>query len=168
MAASLPDASAAANDLAEKIISGAADAVDFAAELGVKLPFVGPIFKMINAIRERVDKVEGNREELVLLHERCSRITASFVVECKTGSSGFDAAPLKSLVHDVDMFVTDCQQKSWGGEMRKAHEVEEKIEGLHERFNQLAADMGLAGIGIVVATVNEIHENSVRCVISNV
>lgn len=103
---------ASAGDLAGKIMSGAADAVELAAELGVELPFIGTIFKTINAIREKVEKGQSNREKLIDLHERCSRITARFIAKFKTELSGFDVAPQKSLVQGLDTFVTDCQQKS--------------------------------------------------------
>eukprot|EP00903_Cladosiphon_okamuranus_P014780 g13693.t1 len=140
---------ASAGELAGKILSGAADAVEFVAELGVELPFIGPIFNTINAIREKAEKVQSNREKLIDLHERCSRITARIIVEFKTKLSGLDVAPLERLVQDVDTFVTGYQQNSVGAEIWKHDEIEGKIAGLHEGIDRLERDLSLAGIAMI-------------------
>eukprot|EP00903_Cladosiphon_okamuranus_P014783 g13695.t1 len=150
---------ASAGDLAWKIMSGASDAVEFAAELGVKLPFIGPIFKAINAIREKAEKVRTNRKELIYLHERCSEITASFIVKCKTNSPGVDVVRLQSLIQDVDAFVADCQQNSRGSAIRKPAKVAGKIAGLHERINRMTNDTGLADIAAIVKMIIEMEKD---------
>eukprot|EP00903_Cladosiphon_okamuranus_P014785 g13697.t1 len=157
MAASQEDASA--GDLAWKIMSGASDAVEFAAELGVQLPFIGPIFKAINAIREKAEKVRTNRQELIDLHEWCSEITACFIVKCNTNSPGVNVVRLQSLIQDVDAFVTDCQQNSGGGEILKPAKVAGKITGLHDRIKRMTSDMGLAGIAAIVKGIIEMKKD---------
>eukprot|EP00903_Cladosiphon_okamuranus_P014784 g13696.t1 len=153
---------ASAGDLAWKIMSGASDAVEFAAELGVKLPFIGPIFKAINAIREKAEKVRTNRKELIYLHERCSEITASFIVKCKTNSPGFDVVRLQSLIQDVDAFVAECQQNSGGGEILKPAKVAGKIAGLHDRIDRMTSDIGLAGIAANMKMIIEMKKDMAR------
>eukprot|EP00903_Cladosiphon_okamuranus_P014782 g13694.t2 len=143
-------------------MSGVSDAVEFAADLGVRLPCIGPIFKAINAIREKAEKMEDNRKELIDLHERCSEITASFFVKSNRNSPGFDVVRLLNLIQDVDAFVTDCQQNSGEGKILKSAKVAGKIAGLHERINRMTNDMGLADIAAIVKGIIEMKKDMVR------
>eukprot|EP00903_Cladosiphon_okamuranus_P018859 g17347.t1 len=68
------DAGAQAANLALGMGSNAADAISLAAELGEELPFISPVLKTLTAIREKVETVKSNREELKALEVSCEAL----------------------------------------------------------------------------------------------
>eukprot|EP00752_Nemacystus_decipiens_P012279 g10885.t1 len=160
MTTSPTSVSAEAKELAGTILSGAADTIEVATELGVELPIIGPILKAIIAVREKLKKVQNNQGKLEALHDRCLRITAEVVVKCTAEFPELDVARLEKLVQGVDNFINDCLQESGGIAMLKPAEVERKISGMHEMINQLMIDMGLAGIADIRGNVNQLLAQS--------
>lgn len=79
MTVDLGDAAVEAAKRALKMGSAAAEAIRFMAELGEELPFLEGVLKAISTIREKVDTVKINREELASLEERCTYSTACIV-----------------------------------------------------------------------------------------
>lgn len=69
MATDLSEAGAQAASLALKMGSAAVDTITFMADLGEELPVIKPVLKTLEAVREKVETVKSNREELAALQE---------------------------------------------------------------------------------------------------
>lgn len=156
MAADTCDAAAEAARLALKIRSTIADAVSCAVDLGEELPVVKPVFKTLKAIRATVETVKNNREELTALEERCTYMTACFVVKCRLNeSSEVDVAPLKDCVEAAKKFAERCSRRGKVSRVLKASKDKSEIAGLNSRVDRLTADLGLAGMAILEGKVDD-------------
>lgn len=160
MPVDLGDAAAAAANLALKMGSTAADAIVFIAEVGDKLPFLEPVLGTIKAIREKVQTVERNREELSALEERCTYITACVIEKhSRNATSEMDVTPLKTCVEEVEAFVKFCGSSSRRARFKrfvKGSDDKDEIAGLNARIDRLTSDLGLAGIVIVAKKVDNL------------
>ena len=163
MAAEISGAAADAARLALKIGLTAADAVSFVADLGEELPVIKPVLQTLKAVREKMETVRSNREQLIALHERCTYITACFIEKCRGDSSELDVAPLERHVQEMEQFVLRCQHRRRVARWLKASKVKDEIARLNASADSLKSDMGLEGIAILVGKVNEIQAHLVRC-----
>eukprot|EP00903_Cladosiphon_okamuranus_P014791 g13702.t1 len=163
MATDFSGAAAEARSLAQRIGSNAADVISFAAELGEELPFIKPVLRTLQAIRQTVETVRHNRKELKVLEERCTYITACVVVRCKRNPrSEIDLAPLEACVKEVEKVVDRCGgQGAWNGAF-KARSDKGELAGLNGRVDRLASDLGLAGMAILEGKVDFIKERLER------
>ena len=162
MAESRSNTAIKAAELALKIGSTAADAFLFVADLGEELPVVKPVLSTLKSIREKVETVKRNREELIVLHERCTYITACFIAKCRGDSSELDVAPLERHAQEMEKFVMRCQRRRGVARWLKASETKNEIARLNADANTLKRDMGLEGIAILVGKMNEIKTYLVR------
>lgn len=150
MAGGSGGAAAEAGHLALKIGSNAADAISFAAELGEELPFIGPTLKTLKAVREKVETVGSNREELRALEGRCTYVTACVVVKCRQNSrSEIDVTPLKDCAEAVREFTERCSRRGMLSRVLKASRDKDEIAGLNASVDRLTGDLGLAGIAVL-------------------
>lgn len=144
------DAGAQAAKLALMIGSNAADAISCAADLGEELPLLSPVFKTLKAIREKVETVNSNREELKALEERCTYMTACVVVKCRRNSrSSIDVTPLKDRVEAAWKLVERCSRRGRMSRVLKASSDNDGIAALNALVDRLAGDLGLAGIAVL-------------------
>lgn len=144
------DAGAQAANLALRIGSNAADAISFAAELGEELPFLSPVLKTLTVIREKVETVNNNREELTALEVRCTYATACVVVRCRQNpSSEIDLSPLEACVKAVREVIKRCGGRGRVSRVLKASSDKDEIAGLNARVDRVVGDLGLAGITVL-------------------
>lgn len=168
MAMELGGVGDSAANLALKMGSTAGDAITFMAELGEKFPFIGPVLGTIKAIREKVETVNRNREELAALEQRCTYITAC-VIEKHSRSkatSEVDVTPLRACIEAVDAFVVVCGRSNRRGPFRriaKASDDKNAISGLNARVDRLTGDLGLSAIVITENKVDKVKEMLVSC-----
>lgn len=164
MASHFSDAAADAANLALRIGSTAADAISFVTELGDELPFIRPLLKTLTAIREKVETVKNNREELKALYERCTYVTACVVVKCRQNPrSEMDVVPLEDCVGTaVWEFVERCSRRSRVWRVLKASSDKDEITRLNARVGRLTGDLGLAGIAVVEGKADDIKAMLVR------
>lgn len=163
MATSQSSVAVKAAGLTLRIVSTAADAVCFMADIGEELPVVKPVLSSLKSIREKVDTVRSNREELIVLHERCAYITACFIEKCRMASSELDVAPLERHVQEMESFVFRCQRRRGMTRWLKASETKDEIAKLNADVDRLKRDMGLEGIAILMGKIHEIQTRLVRC-----
>lgn len=165
MAASLSsDAGAQAANLALRIGSNAADAISFALDLGEGLSILSPVSKTLKAIREKVETVKHNREELKALEERCTYVMAWVVVKFKENrSSQIDVTPLTKCVKDVEAVVERCGRRGRIRRVVKASSDKDDIAQLNARVDRLAGDMGLASHAVLEGKVDELKAKLVSC-----
>ena len=164
MTSTISSATVKAAELALRIGSTAADTFSFMADLGEELPVVKPVLSTLKSIREKIDTVKSNREELIALHEKSSYITACFIEKCRGVSSELDVAPLENHVQEMEKFVLYCQQRrGMARRWLKASETKGEIARLNAIADSLKSDMGLEGIAILVGKANEIQNYLVRC-----
>ena len=157
MASHISDAAADAANLALRIGSNAADAVSFVAELGKELPFIKPLLQTLTAIREKVETVKNNRQELKALEERCTYVTACVVVKCRRNPrSEMDVTPLEGSVKDVSNFVERCCRRGRVTRVLKASSDKDEIARLNAHVGRLTGDLGLAGIAVIEGKADEI------------
>lgn len=158
MAADLRGAVSDAAQLALDIGSAASDAASLVVDLGQELPLVNPVLKALMAVREKVDTVTSNREELAALYDRCTYITACVLVKCRRNSSSqLDTRPLEECVEAVGKLV-DRSGRRWTLS-RALWTGSDKLEiaGLHDRIGDLTGDMGLEGIATVEEKVDDLQ-----------
>ncbi|CAM9494876.1 unnamed protein product [Ectocarpus sp. 13 AM-2016] len=158
MVADISDSAAEAARLALEISSTIADAVSCAVDLGEELPVVKPVFKTLKAIRTTVQTVKNNREELAALEQRCTYITACFVVKCRLSESDADVAPLKDCVEAAKNFAERCRRRSKVSRVLKASSDKSEIAGLNSSVDRLTTDLGLAGIAVLEGKVDEMKK----------
>eukprot|EP00903_Cladosiphon_okamuranus_P018858 g17346.t1 len=151
MAAALSsDAGAQAANLALGMGSNAADAISLAAELGEELPFISPVLKTLTAIREKVETVKSNREELKALEVRCTYITACVIVKFKENPrTEIDLTPLEGCVKTVGEVVKRCGGRGRMSRVLKASSDKDEIAGLNALVDRAAGDLRLAGIAVI-------------------
>lgn len=148
-----------AGDLALRMGSNAADTVSFVAKLGEELPLISPVLKTLAAVREKVETVRSNQEELKALGQRCSYATACVVVKCRKNSrSEMDLTPLKDCVEAVWKFVERCSRRSKVSRVLKASSDKDEIAGLHACVDRLTGDSGLAGIAVLEGKADDLKE----------
>ncbi|CAM9689674.1 unnamed protein product, partial [Laminaria digitata] len=120
--------------------------------LGEELPFINPVLKTLNAIREKVETVRRNREGLTALHKRCTSITERVIDKCRQNpSSEMDVTPLEECVEDVRNLVERCS--IWRNKVLvalKASSDKDEIAELNARVDRLTGDLGLTGITTLV------------------
>lgn len=152
MSADLGDAPTEAKKLALMIGSAAADAMLFLADLGEEFPLLQPVLKALKGIREKVETARSNPEELAALHERCTFITACFIVKCRHNSSDLDVVPLEKCVKEVGNVVERCSRRSTVSRILKASSDKGEILRLQKRLGDLEGDLSLAGIATLVSS----------------
>ena len=159
------DVGAQAANLALRIGSNAAEATSFVTDLGAELPFLGPLLKTLKVIREKVETVRSNREELTTLEVRCTYVTACVVIKCRqNASSEIDVTPLEDCVKAVGEFVTRCVGRGKMSRLMKASSDKEEIVGLNDRVHRLAGDLGLAGIAVLEKKTDDLKAMLVSAV----
>ncbi|CAM9205126.1 unnamed protein product [Ectocarpus sp. 13 AM-2016] len=146
MAADLADATGEAAKIAAKIGSAAADVVLFVADLSEEIPLLQPVLRTLRIVREKVETVKSNPEDLTVLHQRCTYITACFIVKCRHGSSDLDVAPLEDCVNAVEKFVERYRKRGKISRVLKAIGDKGDMVRLKERLRDLEGDLSLAGI----------------------
>ena len=155
--ADFSDAAAEAANLALRIGSNAMDTISFAADLGEELPLVSPVLKTLTAIRETVETVKINQEELAALEERCTYVTACVVVKCRENpSSEIDLSPLEGCVQAVGDLVRHCGRRGCYRRCVKASGDRDEIAGLNARIDRLTGDLGLVGIAVLEGKADNI------------
>lgn len=150
------DAGAQAAKIALRIGTNAADAISFAADLGEELPFIGPVLGTLKAIREKVETVKNNREELTALEVRCTYVTACVVVKCRGNPlSEIDVAPLEACVGAVRKFVERCGGRGRVRRVLKASSDMDEIAGLNALVDRVTGALGMAGIAVLEGKADE-------------
>ncbi|CAM9184093.1 unnamed protein product, partial [Ectocarpus sp. 4 AP-2014] len=158
MVADISDSAAEAARLALEISSTIADAVSCAVDLGEELPVVKPVFKTLKAIHTTVETVKNNREELAALEQRCTYITACFVVKCRLNESDVDVAPLEDCVEAAKSFAERCSRRGKVSRVLKASSDKSEIARINSSVDHLTTDLGLAGIAVLEGKVDEMKK----------
>lgn len=140
-----------AKTLALMIGSAAADAMLFVADLSEELPLLQPVLKTLRGIREKVETAKSNPEDLAALHQRCSFLTACFVVKCRHNSSDLDVTLLEDCVKEVEEVVKRCSRRGTVSRILRASSDKGEILRLKERLGDLEGDLSLAGIALLVS-----------------
>lgn len=157
MAADMGGAAAEAARLAMKMGSAAVDTVMLMTDLGEELPVINPVLKTLKAVREKVETVKNNREDLVALQERCTYTTACFIVKFRQSPSwATKLRPLEECVETALKFVDRCSRRGKVSRVLRASSVKAELAGLNERVDRLTADLGLSGIATVLGEVAEL------------
>lgn len=158
------DAAAEAAGIALKIGSAAVDAVSFMADLGEELPVVEPVLKTLKAIREKVESVKQNREDLGSLEERCTYVAACVIVKCrKHAISDVDVTPLVDCIEAARKFMDRCSRRGRVSRILSASGDKDEIARLNARVDRVTGDLGLAGIAILNRKVDDMNELLVSC-----
>ncbi|CAM9913189.1 unnamed protein product, partial [Ectocarpus fasciculatus] len=163
MAADSGDAAAAAAKLALKMGSAAADTITFMADLGEELPFLRPVLKTLKAIRETVEDVTNNKEELQALHRRCVYLTACVVMKSRQSScSEMDVTPLEECLEAAGAIVKRCGRRGKMKGMLKASSDKGEIARMKTDMRDLEADLSLAGVAILEGKTSDLTAMVVR------
>lgn len=150
MAADLSEAGEQVASLALKMGAAGGGMITFMAGLGEELPVVGPLLKTLMTIREKVETVKSNREELAALQERCTYIMACFIVKCRRNpSSEIDVDPVEGCVEGALEFVERCSQRGKVSRVLKASGDKDEIAALNTRMDRATGDLGLVGIAVL-------------------
>lgn len=157
MTSELSDAAAKAAKLALEMGSAGMDAIAVMADLSEELPFLEPVLGTIKGIRDKVENVKRNRQELIALEERCTYFTACVVEKQRLmPTSEKDVTPLKNCVEAVEAFTVLCGRSNWFGKLLNAYGDKDEIAGLNARVDRLAGDLQLAGIVSLDGKVAEV------------
>lgn len=97
--------------LVREMSSAAADWLVFVTELSEELPVLGTVLKTLSNIRDKVEGVKSNREDLAALHNRCAYLTACVIDKCRRGSFDLGVALLEACVVEVGKFVDRCSRR---------------------------------------------------------
>lgn len=161
MAVELGDAATEAAKRALKMGSATVGAIAFMADLGEELPFLEPVLKTIKTIREKIETVKRNREEVAALEERCTYIAAGVIEKTRRiPTSEMDVTPLKNCVEEVATFVELCVTRNRRGRLRrflKASDDKDKIARLNARIDRLTGDLQLEGIVTVEGKLDNLR-----------
>lgn len=125
-------------------------------DMGEHWPLVEPVLATLKALREKIDTLKSNREELAALHERCSYMAACVIVKRRQGSSVINVEPLVKRVEEVERLVERCGRRGIFMRVLKAESDKAEIAKLHARIGDLTGDMGLAGIASVDEKVEDL------------
>ncbi|CAN0159406.1 unnamed protein product, partial [Pylaiella littoralis] len=141
------------------------DVVSFMGDLGEELPVIEPVLKTLKVIREKVETVKKNREDLGSLEGRCTYLTACVIVKCRQQpSSEMDVTPLVDCVEDARKFVERCgSRRHQVSNFMKASSDVGEIAGLNARVDRLTGDLGLAGITVLNGKVDGMKAMLVSC-----
>ena len=157
MATEISDAPAEAARLALKMGLATADAVVFMAELGEELPVINPVLKTLRTVRETVETLKSNREELAAIEKRCTYMTACVIVKFRQNpNSGTNVGPLEECVEATKNFVVRCSRRGKVSRVLKASSDKGEIAGLNARIDRLTSDLGLSGIATVIGEVTDL------------
>ena len=157
MAADISDAPAEAARLALKMGLAAADAVVFMAELGEELPVINPVLKTLRTVRETVETLKSNREELAAIEKRCTYMTACVIVKFRQNpNSGTNVGPLEECVKATEDFVVRCSRRGKVSRLLKASSDKGEIARSNARIDRLTSDLGLSGIATVFGEVADL------------
>ncbi|CAM9662115.1 unnamed protein product, partial [Pylaiella littoralis] len=152
----MSDTAAEAARVALTMGSTVVDVVSFMGDLGEELPVIKPVLKTLKVIREKVETVKKNREDLGSLEVRCTYLTACVIVKCRQQPSlGMDVTPLVDCVEDARKFVERCgSRRHQVSNFMKASSDKGEIAGLNARVDRLTGDLGLAGIAVLNGKVD--------------
>lgn len=158
MASEFVDATAeAAAALAMKMGSAAVDASSLFTDLGEELPILRPVLLTLKAIREKVETVQENREELAALRERCNYVTAFFVARSRESARPqMDVGPLKDCVEVAEKFIERCSGRGGLSRVLKASRDKGELAGINARIDRLAADLRLSGIATILWEIDRL------------
>lgn len=150
MPADFSEAAAQAASLTLTMGSAAVDAITLMAGLGEELPIIEPVLKTLTAIREKGETVKRNREELAALRERCTYITACFIVKCRRNpTSEMDVGPIEGCVEAALQFVERCSHRGKVSRVLKASSDKDDISVLNARVDRVTGSLGLAGMAVL-------------------
>lgn len=109
---------------------------------------VKPVLESLKAIRETVEHADTNREELMAMLDRCTYITACFIVKCRrTPGAAMVVTPLGVCMEAVGKFFESCSGRGnhfSAGSKDSSDKV--KIAELDTRLDRLTGDLDMAGI----------------------
>ena len=155
MAADFSGVGEHAASLALKMGSAAVDAISFMTGLGEELPIVKPVLMKLMAVREKVETVRNNREELAELHERCTYMTACLIVKYRQNLSvDMDVAAVEDCVEATLKFIERCNRRGKVSRVLSASSDKDVIAALKTRVDNLTGDLGLAGIAVLEKAYN--------------
>ena len=98
---------------------------------------IKPVLKALKTVRDEVDSVKHNREDLVSLQERCTCITACFIVKSRRNpSSEMDVVPIEGCVEAALELVDRCSRRGKVSRVLKASSIKEEITGLNARVDR--------------------------------
>ncbi|CAN0397289.1 unnamed protein product [Pylaiella littoralis] len=165
MATDMSDAAAEAARVALTMGSTVVDVVSFMGDLGEELPVIKPVLKTLKFIREKVETVKKNREDLRSLEGRCTYLAACVIVKCRQQpSSGMDVTPLVDCVEDARKFVERCgSRRHQVSNFMKASSDVGEIAGLNARVDRLTGDLRLAGVAVLNAKADDMKAMLVSC-----
>ncbi|CAM9514954.1 unnamed protein product [Ectocarpus sp. 8 AP-2014] len=159
MATTLSDAAVEAANLALKMGSTAVGMISFIEGFGGELPVVGTVLKTLTAMRETVETVQQNRDELAALEKRCTYMTACVIVKFRQipqPGSGPGVTPLKDCVVAAEKFAERCKKRRMIWKIVKTFSVKDELAALNARIDRLVGDLGLAGIATVLGEVADL------------
>lgn len=165
MAAKFGDAAAEAARLALKMGSAALDMITFMVDLGEEFPVAKPVLSTLKVIREKVETVKSNRNELTALEKRCTYITAGAIAKSRQNpSSEMNVAPLQDCLKAVENVVDLCGGRGSVSRVLKASSDKDEIAELNSRIDRLTGDLGLGGIATVEGKVDDMKATLVRLI----
>ncbi|CAN0075431.1 unnamed protein product [Scytosiphon promiscuus] len=155
MAATAGNAAAEAARLAIEMGSAAVDLVSFMACLGEELPVMNSALKTLKTIRVTVESVRSHMEEIEVLENRCTYMTACFIIKCRQNpSSTMVVTPLEDCMEEVENFTRRCSRRGKLSRVLKASSDKDEIAELNARLNRLTGDLGLAGIATLEGKID--------------
>ncbi|CAM9799147.1 unnamed protein product [Ectocarpus sp. 8 AP-2014] len=138
--------------------SAAADTIALMANLGEEFPYLGPVLKTLTAIRETVENVQNNKEELQTLHRRCVYLTACVVVKRRQSScSEMDVTPLEQCLEAAGAIVKRCGGRGKMKGMLKASSDKDEIARMKADIRDLEVDLSLAGVAILEGKTSDLR-----------
>lgn len=122
-------------------------------------PVVGEVLKTLKAVREKVEMVQDNQEELKTLEARCTYITACVIVKSTQNSSpAIDVAPLQKCVEAAEELVDHCSRQGRCRGCFHASRTKDKIVRLTKDIGAAEQDSSLVGIFRMISTVDHTNE----------
>lgn len=155
------EAASEAATIALKMGSAAKDLSSFAADFGEEFPLIGPVVKTLQAVREKVETVRHNKEELDKLQERCAYFMACVIAKHRRSSSEIDLSPLVERLKELDDLANRCSGRRLIDKFKRvvnAQDINTQISDLHGRISDLRGDLSLVGIVKVEGKVDDMKE----------
>ncbi|CAM9940537.1 unnamed protein product, partial [Ectocarpus fasciculatus] len=165
MAAESSEVAAEVAKLALKMGSAAADSITFMADLSEDLPFgrpvlarLRPVLKTLTAIRETVENVHNNQEELQALYRRCVYLTSCVVVKTRQSSycSEMDVTPVEKCLEAAGELVERCGGRGKMTRVLNASSDKEEIARMKADIRDLEVDLSLAGVAILEGKTSDL------------
>ncbi|CAM9144801.1 unnamed protein product [Ectocarpus sp. 12 AP-2014] len=164
MTAESSGAAAEVTKLALKMGSATVDSITFMAEFGENLPFgesvlphLRPVLKTLTAIRETVENVQNNQEELQTLYRRCVYLTACVVVKSRQSScSEMDVTAVEECLEAAGELVERCGGRGKMTRVLNASSDKDEIARMKENIRDLEADLSLAGVAILEGKTSDL------------